>query len=76
MRPNRIRPPLEPEFALEKVQIDLVDMRHQPDRQYKWILHVKDHFTMFSCLYPLKSKQAEEVADNIKKADLYMQLLE
>jgi hypothetical protein len=79
MRPNRTRPPLEPiisECALERVQIDLVDMRHQPNRQYKWILHVKDHFIKFSCLYPLKSKQAEEVADNIKKAGLHMQLLE
>jgi hypothetical protein len=47
--------------AVERVQIDLVDMRHQPDRQYEWILHAKDHCSKFSCL---KSKQAEGVADN------------
>jgi hypothetical protein len=40
-------------------------MRHQPDRQYEWILHAEDHFSKFSCLYLLKSKQVEEVADNI-----------
>jgi len=68
MRPNRTRPPLEPiisECTLERVQIDLVDMRHQSDGQYKWILHIKDHFSKYSCLCPLKSKQAEEVASNI-----------
>jgi hypothetical protein len=50
MPPNRTRPPLEliiSEFALERVQIDLVDMRHQLDRQYKWILHIKDHFSKY-----------------------------
>jgi hypothetical protein len=65
MRPNRIRPPLKLIISLElKVQIDLVDMRHQPDRQYKWIVHIKDYFSKYSCLYPIKSKQAE-MANNI-----------
>jgi len=44
---NRSRVPHEPIIigrTLERVRIDLVDFRHEPDRQFKWILHIKDHF--------------------------------
>lgn len=67
-RQNRSRAPLEPitvDRILECVQIDLVDFRHEPDGQYKWILHIKDHFSKFTSLYPLKSKTSEEVANSI-----------
>jgi hypothetical protein len=64
-RPTRTRSPIVREYTLERVHIDLVDMRPEPDRQYKWILHVQDHFSKYSWLYPLESKQAEEVADAI-----------
>ena len=37
-------------------------MRHSPDHQHKWILHIVDHFSKFSALYALKSKRALEVA--------------
>lgn len=37
-------------------------MRHEPSGQYKWILHVKDHFSKYSTLYPLVSKRAAGVA--------------
>jgi hypothetical protein len=40
----------------KRVQIDLVDMRHEPSGKYKWVLHIKDHFSKFSFLYPLVSK--------------------
>ena len=50
----------------ERIQIDLIDMRNQPDANdkatYLWILHVKDHFSKFSSLYPLHNKTAEGVA--------------
>ncbi|KFY75310.1 hypothetical protein V499_04706 [Pseudogymnoascus sp. VKM F-103] len=49
--------------AWERVQIDLIDMRHEPSGQYKWILHIKDHFSKYTQLYPLKSKHAEPIAE-------------
>lgn len=67
-RQNRSRAPLQSIIfnrTLERVQIDLVDFRHEPDGQYKWILHVKDHFSKFTSLYALKSKTSEEVAGSI-----------
>jgi hypothetical protein len=67
-RSNRSRPPLTPIVStsiLEPVQIDLMDFRHEHDGQFKWILHVKDHFSKYSFLFPLQSKQAEEVTVHI-----------
>jgi hypothetical protein len=67
-RPNRSCGELEPIVSnriLEQVQLDFIDMRHEPDYQYKWILHVIDHFSKFSTLFAVKSKQAVEVADAI-----------
>ena len=40
-------------------------MKHEPDRQYKWILHAKNHFSKLSGLWALKSKHAELVAEAI-----------
>ena len=65
-RKNITRAPLQPivaEGVLERVQADLIDMRHQPDGHNKWILHIKDHFSKFSMLYALHSKRAIEIAD-------------
>ena len=42
-RTNNTKPPLEPIVAirvLERVQIDLIDFRHQPDGRFKWIMHI------------------------------------
>jgi len=38
---------------------------HEPPTKDKWILHVEDHFSKHPYLYPLKSNQTKEVADNI-----------
>ena len=38
-------------------------MRHEPSGQFKWILHIKDHFSKYTQLYPLKSKHAEPIAE-------------
>jgi IS30 family transposase len=38
-------------------------MHHEPSGQYKWILHIKDHFSKYTQLYPLKSKHAKPIAD-------------
>ena len=48
-----------------RVQVDLIDFRSRPDGEYKWIMHVRDHFSKFSWAYPLKcaSEVAEHLAD-------------
>jgi IS30 family transposase len=38
-------------------------MRHKPLGQYKWILHIKDHFSKYTQLYLLKSKHIEPIAE-------------
>lgn len=34
--------------AWERVKIDLIDTRHEPSGQFKWILHIKDHFSNYT----------------------------
>ena len=63
--PQIARPPLKPIIQkdfLERVQIDLIDMRHNPDGEYRYIAHFMDHFSKFHVLFPLKTKSAVEVA--------------
>ena len=48
---------------MERLQINLINMRHIADRRFKWICHIKDHFSKFSALYAMKGKTASEVAD-------------
>ena len=60
--------PLQPIVAtcvMERLQVDLIDMRHIPDGRFKWICHIKDHFSKFSALYACKSKTASEIADSL-----------
>ena len=69
---NRFRGPLTPIIStelFERVQIDFIDFRHQPDApygpagpKYHWVMHIKDHFSKFTQLYPLQSKASGEVA--------------
>jgi hypothetical protein len=68
-RSNSTRAPLNPIIATEvyeRVQADLIDMRHQPDGHNKWILHIKDHYSKYSTLYALTNKTASEVARNFE----------
>ena len=51
----------------QRVQMDLVDMRHDPDREWNWILHMEDHFSKFHQLYPMKDKEAPTVAPLIHR---------
>ncbi len=37
-------------------------MRHEVSDQYKWILHSKDHFSKYSWLFALKSKESGPIA--------------
>jgi hypothetical protein len=50
---------------LTRLQIDLIDFRTRPDKDYKWILHCKDHYSKYSWCYPLTSKEAQGVANNL-----------
>ncbi|GES75221.1 KRAB-A domain-containing protein 2-like [Rhizophagus clarus] len=47
---------------LSRIQIDLIDLSYDPDGEYKYICHIRDHFTRFSWAKALTSKRAVEVA--------------
>lgn len=34
----------------------MIDLSSRPDGVYKWICHIKDHFSKYSQAYPLESK--------------------
>ena len=42
--------------------MDLVDMNHCPDNNFKYILHVRDHFSRYSWAKPLESKESIVIA--------------
>ena len=51
---------------LQRLQMDLIDFTSIPDGPMKWILHMRDHFTKFSWVHPLPSKEAAGVAAKLK----------
>jgi hypothetical protein len=51
---------------LTRLQVDLIDMRSLQYDGYSFIMHCKDHFTKFSWLYALPSKEASGVAINLR----------
>ena len=64
-QPQLTKPPLQPiieKNLLDRVQVDLIDMRHSPDGANNYIGHFMDHFSKFHVLFPLKQKTAEEVS--------------
>ena len=66
MAPNKSKAPLQPicvERAMERLQIDLMDMGSIPAGPYKWILHIKDHFSKYSMLFALTTKESSKIAD-------------
>ena len=42
-------------------------MRHLPDREFKWILHLVDHWSKFNLAFPLQCKSANDVASALQK---------
>lgn len=50
---------------MSRLQIDLIDMRSVCYGGMNFILHAKDHFTKFSWLFPLPSKEAKHVASHL-----------
>ena len=60
-----ITKPIKANQFLAHVQIDLIDFHNlacecQPT--HNWVLHVVDHFSKYSWMFPLKTKQTEEIA--------------
>lgn len=55
LQPNVVRD------ILARLQADLIDMRTNPEGEYVWILHLKDHFSKSSMLYTLTSKMASKI---------------
>ena len=43
----------------------MINFKAQPDREFKYILTLVNHFSKFSVLWPLPSKRAEEVANKL-----------
>ena len=41
----------------ERVQIDLIDMRNQPDGEFNWIGHMEDHNGQFHVIWAQKRKE-------------------
>ena len=65
-RPSVTKAPLVPIIinrAWERVQVDLIDIRYELSTQYKWILYIKDHFSKYTQLYPLKNKHSEPITE-------------
>ena len=48
-------------------QIDLIDMRNDPDGEYKWIGHFMDHFSKFHVFFPLHDKSAPGIAKMLRE---------
>ena len=51
---------------LTRLQVDLIDMRSVEYNGYNFIMHAKDHFTKFSWLFALPSKEACHVATHLR----------
>ena len=44
----------------------MIDIRHLPDGDYKWICHTIDHWSKFNFAFPIETKEAESVASCLK----------
>ena len=51
---------------MTRMQIDLIDMRSVSFGGFNFIMHAKDHFTKFSWLKALPSKEAKHVAEELR----------
>ncbi len=54
--------PIQSTEVNERVQLDLIDMCHQPAGIYNWILHTHNHKARYMTLWALVDKTALEVA--------------
>ncbi len=56
--------PIVSTAVLERVQIDLIDYSNKPDKHFKYILHIKDHFSKYTALYACRDKTAAVVREH------------
>ena len=54
--------PIHSQYVNSRRQVDLIDMRSEPDGYYRVIMNYQNHLTKFTILRPLKNKTSEEVA--------------
>ena len=59
--------PIRSKGFLERFQIDLIDMSHEPDARFNWIAHVVDHWGKFHILWPQIRKTAIEVIAGLRR---------
>jgi hypothetical protein len=50
--------PIISDKVLQRVQLDLVDMRANPDGEFHWIGHMVDHNSQFHMIWPQKTKES------------------
>lgn len=63
---RRVERPITSVGYSERGQVDLIDMRScKTSDDYRYILQYQDHFTKFSVLRALRSKQTSEVAQQL-----------
>ncbi|XP_066922014.1 uncharacterized protein [Clytia hemisphaerica] len=58
--------PIVSRFFMDRMQIDLIDMTHDPDEKFRYIGHIVDHFSKYRVIFALKSKQPAEVGLHVK----------
>ena len=62
--------PINAETFLSHVEVDLIDFRNLKcscdNKSHQWVLHITDHHTKYSWLYPLHNKMAEEVLEKLE----------
>ena len=51
----------------KRLEVDLIDYSHSPDGLYKYIYHIKNHFSRFFITFPLKEKTAAAIAACLEK---------
>ncbi|CAF1235865.1 unnamed protein product, partial [Didymodactylos carnosus] len=51
---------------MTRMEMDLIDMRSSEFNGYKWIFHAKDHFSKYSWLHPVFTKETANVAQILK----------
>lgn len=51
---------------MTRMQVDLIDMRSVSYEGFNFIMHAKDHFTKFSWLHALQTKEAKNVAQQLQ----------
>ncbi|KAA0189418.1 hypothetical protein HAZT_HAZT004997 [Hyalella azteca] len=50
---------------MDQFQVDVLDLKDNPDGSYRYILHCMDHITGFHWLFPLAAIDPAEVAQNL-----------